>query len=149
MVQLHAERTFAASPERVFDWLSDPANLTTAPLFLRAAWRNDSPPPGVGAVREVTVAGVWLREEITAYDAPRTYSYRVVRSFPACEHDGGTITLTPSGEGTHVEWVSTYTIPTRGGGKLTEAISSPLFLKLPSNSRWLFKSAERMMTPTG
>jgi hypothetical protein len=27
MVQLHVERTIAASPERVFDWLADPTNL--------------------------------------------------------------------------------------------------------------------------
>jgi uncharacterized protein YndB with AHSA1/START domain len=127
MVQVHVERTIAASPERVFEWLTDPVNLTTAPLFFKARWRDDSPPPGVGAVREVAVAGVWLREEITAYDAPRTYSYRVVRSFPACEHEGGTITFTPSGEGTHVDWISTFTIPARGGGKLTEVISAPLF----------------------
>lgn len=127
MVQLHVERNITASPERVFAWLTDPVNLTSAPLFLKAAWRDDSPPPGVGAVREVIVAGAWLREEITIYDAPRSYSYRVVRSFPACEHDGGAITLTPLGEGTHVEWVSTYTIPTRGGGKVTEVITSPLF----------------------
>jgi uncharacterized protein YndB with AHSA1/START domain len=123
MVQVHVERTIAASPERVFEWLTDPVNLTSAPLFLKSRWRDDSTPPGVGAVREVSVAGVWLREEVTAYDAPRTYSYRVVRSFPACEHEGGTITFTPSGEGTHVDWISTFTIPARGGGKLTEAIS--------------------------
>lgn len=29
--------------------------------------------PGVGALREVTGVGTWLREEITAYDAPRSY----------------------------------------------------------------------------
>jgi uncharacterized protein YndB with AHSA1/START domain len=28
MVQLQVERTIAASPERVFDWLTDPANPT-------------------------------------------------------------------------------------------------------------------------
>jgi hypothetical protein len=38
MVELHVERTIDASPERTFDWLTDPANLTTAPLFLRAGW---------------------------------------------------------------------------------------------------------------
>jgi hypothetical protein len=42
MVQLYVERTIASSPERVFDWLVDPANLTAAPLVLRAApgWAN-------------------------------------------------------------------------------------------------------------
>jgi uncharacterized protein YndB with AHSA1/START domain len=127
MVQVHVERTIAASPERVFDWLADPANLTAAPLFLKAGWAKGSSGPGVGALREVTGVGMRFREEITAYDAPRSYSYLVVRSFPASEHEGGTLTVTPSGDGTHVDWVSTYTVPVRGGGKVIEAVSSPLF----------------------
>jgi hypothetical protein len=87
----------------------------------------------VGAIRKFTTVGAWLREEITAYDAPRSYSYLIVRSFPAVEHKGGTLTFTPSDGGTHVEWVSTYTIPARGGGKVTEAVFSPLF-------GWSFRS---------
>ena len=72
MVQVHVERTIAASPERVFDWLTDPANLTAAPLFLKAGWANGSSGPGVGALREVTGVGMRFREKITAYDAPRS-----------------------------------------------------------------------------
>jgi uncharacterized protein YndB with AHSA1/START domain len=131
MVELHVERTIGASPERTFDWLTDPVNLTTAPLFLRAGWAKGFSGPSVGAMREVTAVGAWLREEITAYDAPRSYSYLVVRSFPAAEHEGGTLTFTPSDGGTHVEWVSPYTIPARWGGKVTEAVTAPLF-------RWSF-----------
>jgi uncharacterized protein YndB with AHSA1/START domain len=127
MVLLRAERTIQASPQRVFDWLTDPKNLTSAPLFLKAGWTNGTTEPGVGAQREVTTVGVWLREEITAFDAPRSYSYRVLRSFPAANHEGGTLTVTPSGSGAHVQWVSTYTIPARWGGKVSEAITSPLF----------------------
>jgi uncharacterized protein YndB with AHSA1/START domain len=126
MVKLHVERTIGASPERVFDWLADPANLTTAPLALRAGFAKDSSGPGVGAVRQVTGFGMWFREEITAYDAPRSYSYRIVRSFPAFDHEGGTLTFSPSGDGTHVDWVTTYTHPARAGGKAMEAVSSRL-----------------------
>ena len=42
MVQLHVQRTIAASPERVFDWLVDPADLTASPVFLKAGWAKDS-----------------------------------------------------------------------------------------------------------
>jgi hypothetical protein len=126
MVQLHVERTIAASPERVFDWLADPTNLAASPLVLKAGWAKGSSEPGVGAVREVTGVGVWFREEITAYDAPRSYSYLIVRSFPASNHEGGTLTFTASGDGTHVDWVTSYTIPARAGGKVMEAVSSRL-----------------------
>jgi uncharacterized protein YndB with AHSA1/START domain len=126
MVKLHVERTIAASPERVFDWLADPANLTAAPLALRAGFAKGSSGPGVGALRELTGLGMWFREEITAYDAPRSYSYRIIRSFPAFDHEGGTLTFSPSGAGTHVDWVTTYTHPARAGGKAMEAVSSRL-----------------------
>jgi uncharacterized protein YndB with AHSA1/START domain len=126
MVQLQVERTIAASPERVFDWLADPANLAAGPLFLKAGWAKDSSGPGVGALRHVTGLGMWFRERITAYDPPRSYSYVVVRAFPPVDHEGGTLTVTSTDNGTHVEWVTRYTIPARGGGRVTDAIASPL-----------------------
>lgn len=133
MVNLRVERTVAATPERVFDWLADPASLATAPLIVKAGWAKGSPGPGVGAVRQVAGAGVWFREKITAYDAPHSYSYRILKSFPAFDHEGGTLTFTPSGDGTHVDWVTTYSHPARAGGKAMETISAPLL-------RWNFNA---------
>jgi hypothetical protein len=130
MGQVHVERTIAAPPQRVFDWLLDPANLTVSPLLRKAVWARDSSGPGVGAVREVTGFGFWLHEQITAYDAPRSYSYVVVGSFPASQHEGGALTCTPSGDGTHVEWVSGYTVPARGGGKVMDVVTLPLIRSL-------------------
>ncbi|MCV7228574.1 SRPBCC family protein [Mycolicibacterium komossense] len=128
MVNIHVERVIDASPQRVFDWLADPARLTTAPLVLKADWAQGSAAQGVGAVREVWGTGMWFREEITAYDPPKSYSYRITRSLPVFDHDGGTLTFTPTGDGTHVDWLSSYTHPARAGGKAMEAISSRLLL---------------------
>jgi uncharacterized protein YndB with AHSA1/START domain len=127
MVRLHVQRTIAAPQERVFAWLSGPASLTAARLLLSAGYRADSPSPGVGAVREVTGIGVWLREEITAYDPPRSYSYRILRSFPAIVHEGGTMTFTSCYSGTHVDWVTTFSHPLRAGGAAMEAVTSRVF----------------------
>lgn len=127
MVKIHVERTIRASPERVFGWLSDPANLTAAPLILKAGWAKNSPGQGAGALREAIATGMWLREEITAYDPPRGYSYRIVRSFPVFDHRGGTLTFTPQADGTHVSWVTEYSHPVRAGGKAMEALTSRLF----------------------
>lgn len=123
MVEIHLERTIAAPVDQVFDWLADPANLAAAPLVLKAGYAKDSSGPGAGAVREVVGLGTWFREEITAYDRPHSYSYLIVRSFPPFDHEGGTLTFTPSGDGTHVDWLSNYTHPARAGGKVLEAIS--------------------------
>jgi uncharacterized protein YndB with AHSA1/START domain len=123
MVEIHLERTIAAPVEQVFDWLADPVNLAAAPLALRAGWAEGSSGPGTGALRKVIGVGTYFREEITAYDRPHSYSYLIVRSFPPFDHEGGTLTFTPSGEGTRVDWVSNYTHPVRAGGKLLEAVS--------------------------
>jgi hypothetical protein len=123
MVEIHVERTIAAPLEQVFDWLADPANLGAAPLALKAGYAKDSSGPGTGAVREVFGVGTWFREEITAYDRPRSYSYLIVRSFPPFNHEGGTLTFTTSGDGTHVDWLSHYTHPAWAGGKLMQAVS--------------------------
>ena len=125
-MHIQVQRTIGAPQDRVFDWLTDPANLKSAPLVLRAGFAKGSARPGVGAVREVTGTGMWFREEITAYDPPRSCSYRIVRAFPAFDHEGGTMTFRPSGGGTDVDWTTTYTHPVLAGGKALEAISAPL-----------------------
>jgi uncharacterized protein YndB with AHSA1/START domain len=131
MVEFQVDRTIAASPERVFDWLTDPANLTAAPVILKVRWVKGFSGPGEGAVREPIGLGGWFREQITAYDRPRAYSYRVVRSFPPLNHEGGTLTFTASAAGTHVDWLTSYTHPAYAGGELMEAVSRRLL-------RWSF-----------
>ena len=77
VAEIRVERTIAASPERVFDWLLDPANLTASPVVRKAGWAKDS-----------------------------------------------------SGDGTDVEWVSGYTLPARGGGKVVELVTLQLVRSL-------------------
>jgi hypothetical protein len=147
MVQVHVERTIAAPPERVFDWLLDPANLAVSPVIRKAVWAKDSSDPGVGAVREVTGIGFWLHEQITAHDAFRSYSYTVVGSFPPAQRQAGTVTCTPSNDGTHVECVSAYTLSARGrqgdGGTLRAA--DPL-ANFPRDPRRLREGARGLVT---
>jgi hypothetical protein len=126
MVEIHLDRTIAAPVEQVFDWLADPANLAAAPLVLKAGYAKDSTGPGAGAVRQVTGVGTRFREEITAYDRPRSYSYLIVRSFPPFNHEGGTLTFTAYEDGTIVDWLTNYTHPVWAGGKLLEAVSHRL-----------------------
>jgi len=123
MVELYVERTIAAPPQAVFDWLADPVNLTAAPLALRAGFVKGTSAPAAGARRWVIGAGMWFEEEITAYDPPRSYSYLILRSLPPFNHEGGTLTLTPAGDGTHVGWRTAYGHPVYAGGKALEAVS--------------------------
>lgn len=127
MVEIHVERTIAASPREVFDWLADAANLDAAPLALRSGFaKGSSAASGVGAQRWLVGVGMWFREEITAFDPPRSYSYRIVSAFPAFDHEGGTMTFTAADSGTRVDWRTSYRHPLYAGGKVTQAISAPL-----------------------
>jgi Polyketide cyclase / dehydrase and lipid transport len=143
MVEIHLEQTIAAPVEKVFDWMTDPANLAAAPLVLKAGWAKGSLGPAAGAVREVRGFGTSFREEITAYDRPHSYSYLILRSFPPFHHDGGTLTFTPSVQppvGTHVDWLTSYTHPVWAGGKLLEAVTRRL---LRSNFLALFAACAK------
>jgi carbon monoxide dehydrogenase subunit G len=122
VTRVHVERTIAAPPERVFDWLAEPRNMTAAPAMIKCEWVNGAQPE-VGAHRLAISPLTWIREEITAYDPPRSYSYRIVRAYPAFDHEGGTLTVTPSGAGTHVDWQSTYRHPWWVGGPVLEAVT--------------------------
>jgi Polyketide cyclase / dehydrase and lipid transport len=66
---------------------------------------------------------MWFEEEITAYDPPRSYSYLILRSLPPFNHEGGTLRLTPAGDGTQVGWRTVYVHPLYAGGKVMEAVS--------------------------
>jgi uncharacterized protein YndB with AHSA1/START domain len=123
MVELYVERTIAAPPQAVFDWLADPVNLTAAPLALKAGFAKGTSVAAAGARRWVVGAGMWFEEEITAYDPPRSYSYLILRSLPPFNHEGGTLTLTPAGDATHVGWRTVYGHPVYAGGKVLEALS--------------------------
>ena len=129
VVEFRVQRTIAAPQEQVFDWLADPANLKAATLILRVTYAKGSPPLGVGAIRNVIAAGMWLREKYTTFDAPLSYSYRIVRAVPPINHEGGSLTLTADGGGTHVDWVTEYTHPAWVGGKALEAVTCPLIRK--------------------
>jgi len=128
MVTITVERTIAAPPDEVFAWLNDSSNYTAAPLCLREKRTRDGEgaPYGVGAIREVLGVGAWFREEITAYEPPHTFSYLIVKSVPAFDHQGGTITVTPVSAGAQVHWTTSFTHPGGIAGRALERVTEPL-----------------------
>jgi hypothetical protein len=92
MVQLHVERTIAASPERVFGWLADPAHLAS-PLVLKAGWAKDSSGPGVA------LPGIGLGRPLTDGDhvADLTASVRTLLSARPSYRTIGTQTVEHAG----------------------------------------------------
>lgn len=119
MRTITVQRTINAPIEKVFDLLADHGNYKDFPgirdsKLVRAgtAERN-----GVGAVREIDAGKAWFQEEITAFERPRRLDYRIVKSRPPLEHQGGSVRLEPAGAGCAVTWTTTVgvKIPLIGG----------------------------------
>jgi uncharacterized protein YndB with AHSA1/START domain len=124
-------RTIPGPPEPIFELLTDHANYErfpgiTASELLR---EGDPAPNGVGAVRRIKSTPLRFDEEITAYERPARLDYLIVDLNVPFEHRGGSIRLTPDGDGTHVDWRSSYSVPTPLIGGLQEVIWKPLLTR--------------------
>jgi uncharacterized protein YndB with AHSA1/START domain len=143
MRSIHVTRTIPAAPEAVFDRLTDHANYDRfRPINASRLLRDGDPPPnGVGALREIKVRPLRFEEEITAYERPTRLDYLIVKLNVPFEHHGGSIRLIPEGDGTHVDWRSSYTVPTPLVGGLQELVWQPI---LARGFRRVLEDVERM-----
>jgi uncharacterized protein YndB with AHSA1/START domain len=118
MASFTYERQVAASPETVFEVLTDHrcyAEIT--PLRKSVLEREGEPAPnGVGAIRVLSSVGPPLREEVIAYEPSTRFSYKLLSGAPVRDHVG-TVELTPQGGGTKVVYAvhTTPTLPLVGG----------------------------------
>jgi uncharacterized protein YndB with AHSA1/START domain len=143
MRSIHVTRTIPAAPEAVFDRLADHANYERfRPIHASRLLREGEPAPnGVGAVREIKVRPLTFEEEITAYERPTRLDYLIVKLNVPFEHHGGTIRLSPNSDGTHVDWRSSYTVPTPLVGGIQELVWQPV---LARGFRRVLEDVERM-----
>ncbi|HKH23582.1 MAG TPA: SRPBCC family protein [Solirubrobacterales bacterium] len=146
MRTVHVTRSIPAPPEAVFDRLADHANYDRfRPIHGSELLREGDPPPnGVGALRRIKVRPLVFEEEITLYERPSRLDYLIVKLNVPFEHHGGSIRLSAEGEGTHVDWRSTFTVPTPIIGTLEERIWEPV---LARGFRRVLEDVERMTAP--
>jgi len=144
MRTVHVTRTIPAPADRVFDLLSDHANYDRfRGIGHSELIREGEPAPnGVGALRRIKVPPLSFDEEITTYERPSRLDYRIVKLNVPFEHHGGTIKVTPEGEGTHVDWQSSFTVPTPVIGGVQERIWHPV---LNRGFRRVLEDVERML----
>ena len=145
MPSVHVTRTIPAPAEAVFDLLADHANYERfRPIHASALLREGEPAPnGVGALREIKVRPLTFEEEITAYERPSRLDYLIVKLNVPFEHHGGSIRLRSEGDVTHVDWRSSFTVPTPIVGGLEELAWKPT---LARGFRRVLEDVERMLT---
>jgi uncharacterized protein YndB with AHSA1/START domain len=144
MRSVHVTRTIPSPPEAVFDRLADHADYEQfRPIHASELLREGDPAPnGVGALRRIKVRPLTFEEEITAYERPTRLDYLIVKLNVPFEHHGGSIRLSPEGEGTHVDWRSSFTVPTPLIGGPEELVWAPV---LARGFRRVLEDVERML----
>ncbi len=97
--------SIAAQPEVVFEVLTDHrAYAQLTPLRSSTLEREGTPAPnGVGAIRVLKLAGPPLREEVTEFEPPSRFSYRLLSGAPVSDHHA-TVELTAVGSSTALRW---------------------------------------------
>lgn len=117
MASFTLEREVAASPEVVFDVLTDHRGYAEiTPMRKVELEREGEPAPnGVGAIRVLHSVGPPLREEVIGFERPGRFSYRMLSGAPVRDHVG-TVSLEPEGAGTKVTYAvrTTPTVPVAG-----------------------------------
>jgi uncharacterized protein YndB with AHSA1/START domain len=117
MASFTLEREVAASPEVVFDVLTDHRGYAEiTPVRKVELEREGEPAPnGVGAIRVLHSVGPPLREEVIGFERPGRFSYRMLSGVPVRDHVG-TVSLEPEGAGTKITYAvrTTPTVPVAG-----------------------------------
>jgi Polyketide cyclase / dehydrase and lipid transport len=80
--------------------------------------REGSPPPaGLGSIKRLVRGRRTIREEVTAFEAPSRYAYRLVSGLPARNYHA-VVTLSDAAGGTDIHWHSEFDAKCPGTGGL-------------------------------
>jgi hypothetical protein len=108
----------AAPIEVTFDVLTDHRGYASiTPIRSVTLEREGAPPPnGTGAIRVLKSIGPPIREQITTFERPTRFAYRLLSGAPVRDYTGE-VELTADGDGTRIVYhvKTTPTIPIVGG----------------------------------
>lgn len=113
MTEFVIHKTVEAKPETVFDVFTDHRSYAklVGPIRTSELERKGEPAPnGLGAIRKLHLPGATVREQVTDYKRPASYSYRMLSGAPLRDYVS-TVTFTPTEQGTAVAY-SVSAVPT-------------------------------------
>ncbi|MEU5257310.1 SRPBCC family protein [Amycolatopsis sp. NPDC021455] len=136
-------RTSTAPPEVLFALEAEGPRWAEwgKPLIVQARWarRGDAEPDGVGAIREVGLWPVLVREETVEYEPGRKHVYAFAGPKPLKDYRAEVLFTPADGGGTHLRWTGSFTEPVRGSGP---ALAAGLKAVISLLSAKLVKAAE-------
>ncbi|WP_437507078.1 SRPBCC family protein [Sorangium sp. So ce1099] len=131
MEEVHVNVYIHAPVERVFEAVADHESFLragddTRTKVIRSGLTERN---GLGALREVRV-GKRIRyvEEITAFERPSSFEYRILESTQPLRHHGSRLRFTSRGDGTEVDWTSRFEVPVPLVGRLLGSLARRMFV---------------------
>jgi len=118
-------RTSTAPPSALFALEADGPRWAEwgKPLIFQARWarRGAEEPDGVGAVREVGLWPVLIREETLEYEPGRKHVYTFATGKPLKDYRAEVLFTPADDGGTHLRWTGSFTEPVPGSGPVLAA----------------------------
>lgn len=107
-------RFIEASPEEVFDLVADSSGWGRWAIGIESEREMEGAdhPDGVGSIRKVGRSPVESREEVTAFDPPKSLSYKLLTGLPLKDYEA-TVTVEPVAEGSLLTWAGSF-VPVNG-----------------------------------
>jgi hypothetical protein len=115
---IQTSRRTAAPPEAVWQVLADISTWKDWGPYqdTHLEREGDPAPDGIGAIRVYVVGPIKSREEVTVFDPPRRFGYRILSGFPARDYNS-LVTLDAIADGgTNITWRSEFDGKPRGTG---------------------------------
>lgn len=137
-------RTSTAPPSALFALETEGPRWSEwgKPLIVQSRWarRGEPEEAGVGAIREVGMWPVLVREETVEYEPGRRHVYVFAGLSPLKDYRAEVFFTPTATGGTHLRWTGTFTEPVRGSGAALAAALRGLISLLSAR---LVKAAER------
>ncbi len=105
MASFTLRESIAAPIDVVFDVLADHQGQADRTLLRSSTLERagDPPPNGVGAIRRLSLIGPPIREQVTVFEPPHRFAYKMLSGVPVQSHIG-TVELAQQGAGTLLIW---------------------------------------------
>ncbi|MBB4686871.1 SRPBCC family protein [Amycolatopsis jiangsuensis] len=113
-------RVSTASPATLFRLETDGPQWSSwgRPFIVQARWAERGDDGGVGAVRELGLWPVLIREKTLEYEPDRRHVYTLVGPAPLQDYRGEVLFTPNSGGGTDLRWTAAFTESVPGTGPL-------------------------------
>jgi hypothetical protein len=111
----------AAPPEAVWRWLADAPTWSSWSRLTRAELEQEGEPApnGVGAIRRFGIGRNVSREQVVAFEPPHHLGYVLLSGMPVLGYRAD-VRLAADGDGTLIEWRSSFTPRFPGTGRLIQ-----------------------------